>query len=691
MGIKGRRVMEQEEPVRTLMYNDGHFCKTFKEYKYDNYLLDNKSNEKILDEAIKSKGIKLIIAPTGAGKSHSLIERANLITSQDKDCKVIIALPLKTLTLQMGKMSGVYKMVGGDIFDINSQIIATTYEKMFEVEDYILHQRFFHRSTKVYLILDESHLLVSQHLFREKAIKCMIRYIEQDYFKSVLLVTATPSPMSLFRCDEIIEFESNNKTPAIEKIQIVVVDDVIEYIKNLDYDKEFPFIRLNNKTRIEELIKDMPQRMVRITKDDKNTPHYMEIVENSRIDNTGVDGMLVTSVLEAGVNITDYPDNIVPMAVYGDCNISADDIEQFLNRIRRTGSRHVRCARVVLTRPKERELKAELVTMDGKVICNFTDLHMELGTLTIHDVSKMDAVQDGDYKVRILLGKTVMYRNLKIISTGKSDKGSYRKGVSNPLVYQEVGFRPFLNILKANYKTVERLREKLQENVEALSNLRETRKKKENLSDMDMDFMLIEDDILIGKMIKGVIADMGEMKDCLSYENGQICLDKRILYMVSYNQFQRQYYYNHEHLKRELEERMNTKVDILEENTSKGKHSSYNPEDIWEDMEDIRQMIICDDEYWKALTGNTSLYFRLGNRMKEIQMVKKQTHLLELLKEMDKAGVNGKIALKILTSCKSKGKITQYVNCHKMIVNNQILHKFNGQDIREIPSYNVKP
>ena len=689
MGFKANKVLKEAKPVRNILYGDGYYCKRIKNGAFSQYILDNKNNEKLLDEAISSKGIKVVIAPTGAGKSYSLIERAKVLTSEDKNCKVIIALPLKTLTLQLGNQEGVYKMVGGDSFDIDSQIIATTYEKMFEIEDYILSQKYASQKCKIHLILDESHLLVSQHLFRENAIKNIIRYIEQGYFDSVLLVTATPSPMSLFRCDEIIEFEGNNSTSAMDKIEIVVVDDVLEYIKNLDYDKEFPFIRLNNKSKIEELINTMPQKMIRIATEDKGSKYYKDIVDHSKIDDKGIDGMLVTSVLEAGVNITDYPDNIVPIAVYTDWNISADDIEQFLNRIRRTTNKKVKCARVVLPKVRDRDCRAALVSGKGKLLCTFENIVVSDSSLEIHDVDKMDSLTDGAYMVRIEIGRSTIYKPLTISTGGVADISRYCKMDSAPVVFKDIIFRPFVDILKSNYYLIDSLRTRLQENIDALLELRKVRQQKEGLSNIEIGYLEMEDDVLIEKMTKGVIDDLGEMKYCLSYEENQIAVDKRVLYMLSYNKYQRQYYYNHKVLQKELEERMQTKVMIVGENVNKGKHaSSYNAEDIWEDIENIRQLIICNDDYWNAIIGRDSIYLRIGNKRKEIQMVREQTHLIKLLKEMDKTGVSGGIALQILTSSRSKRKITQYINCHKVIINNQLLQKFSGRSIEEIPFYN---
>ena len=395
------------------------------------------------------------------------------------------------------------------------------------------------------------------------------------------------------------------------------------------------------------------------------------------------------SIWSVYTNITDYPDNIVPIAVYTDWNISADDIEQFLNRIRRTTNKKVKCARVVLPKVRDRDCRAALVSGKGKLLCTFENIVMSDNSLEIHDVDKMDSLADGAYMVRIEIGRSTIYKPLTISTGGVADISRYCKMDSAPVVFKDIIFRPFVDILKSNYYLIDSLRTRLQENIDALLELRKGRQQKEGLSNIEIGYLEMEDEVLIEKMTKGVIDDLGEMKYCLSYEENQIVVDKRVLYMLSYNQYQRQYYYNHKVLQKELAERMQTKVMIVGENVNKGKHaSSYNAEDIWEDIENIRQLIICNDDYWNAIIGRDSIYLRIGNKRKEIQMVREQTHLIKLLKEMDKAGVSGGIALQILTSSRSKRKITQYINCHKVIINNQLLQKFSGRSIEEIPFYN---
>lgn len=690
MGFRVERLMKESPVVRALFYGDGITCNNTKQCKFKTYILDNQANESVLDELLCNKGIKLMISPTGTGKSCSLVKRAKILTAKDKNCKIIIALPSRMLALQVGNQPDVYTLIGGDIMDQGYQIFATTYEKMFEIEEYILRQRASHKKEKIYLVLDECHLLISQHLFRERAIKGMIRCIEQNLFDSVLLITATPFSMSLFHCNEIVEFESTNTTPAIDKIEIILVDDVLEYIKTLDYSKEFPFIRLNSEKKIEELKNEMNENLVRITAKDKNKKEYLDIVNDSKIDSTGIDLILCTSVLETGVSVTEYPKNIVPIAAFADNHISVDDIEQFFNRIRRKGQKHAKCARVVLRRPKERELKAALVTMKNETVCEFDDVSMQMGDVFINDVSKMDAVADGSYKLRIEIGGNVSYRKLEVSSLGETNRNKYSKDDSKPLMIQKVGFRAFIDILKANYKQVELFKETLQYYIDVLEEKRKCRKQAEKMSDWDFGLLEEYDGMLIEKMTKGAIEQMGELSECISYEKGNIVLDKRILYMISYNQFQRQYFSNLEFLKRELEERMNTKVVIKNENTAKGKSTPYNAEDIWENIEDLRKVILnnSSDIYWTAIMGGSNCYTQFKKSREIIYAIRGEEHLIQLLKGMEHSGITGALALKILTCSKSKGKITTYQRFHRMIIMNQLLDKFTGENIEEIPLYN---
>lgn len=690
MGRQAEKLRDLMKEVRPLIHKDNVVCNQIVDCTYQQYLLNNKDNVKVIDEALATDGIKVMIAPTGSGKSYSLLSRAKELVKKNKDCRVIIALPSRALTMQVGKQKGVCAIMAGDKINSNAFIICTTYEKMFSIQEFIEKERSQNKKQRIVLLLDEAHLLETQHLFRSDSIKGMIQCIENKLFDNVLLITATPEPLSLFRCDSIIEFMEENKLPSIGKIEILEVDSVSEYIKGLNYDKEFPFVRLNSKKKIEQLVKEISHHNIaKITSSDKNGMVYQDIINHSKIDGSQVHGILATSVIEAGVNITSYDENkVVPMVVFEDStSISCDDIEQFLNRIRRVGNKYVKVARVVLKKTKDKDVRVSLVSDDGAVLCVFQDVAIKRGDLFVNDVKIMDSVPDGKYKLKIELGAKVCYRNLIISSEGATDITRYSKEDSIPIMFYGIGFKPFTSILKANCISVERIQSQLQALVDAMKVQRERKQSFENLTDDEMELLEIDDEKLIESMTKGAIDTLGSLKDCLSYADGEIQVDKRILHMLSYNQYQSQYYNNREILRDELEQRMGVPVAFVKQDTGK-ETSTYNVNDIWENLEDLRTSIICTDDYCADILGKgKGLYLKSALTRDTIHRFKCKQLLMELLESLDKAGVHGGMALKILTSSKTKAKVTRYKNLYHIIVYNAILDKFNGDDAGDIVAY----
>ena len=670
-----------------------YVCNSIKDCYFDEYVSDNKSNNDVLDSVLADRGIKLIIAPTGGGKSTALLDRAEELVAKDKDYRIVFCLPAKMLTLQMGNRDSVYSMTGGDMFDETSPLIATTYEKMFAVKSHIeLKETPVHLNRtgmkKNVLVLDESHLLTTQHMFRQTAIKSIISCIEKNYFHSVVLVTATPAPMSLFRCDEIVEFLRKKPLPSMDKLEIIAVDDVGEYIKNIDYGSEFPFIRLNKIDEIDNLIAQMPQTLARLTKDDKGTKAYQDIVNDGKIDSTGISGILSTCVVEAGVNITDYPDNIIPTAVFMDNNISVDSIEQFLNRFRRTSNKHVKCARVIVKKPKQKEIKVSLLSCNNDMLlCEFQDIHMEMGNLTINDTGLMDSVEDGKYKLKFEMGSSIFYRYITIASSGVTDKHKYIRNSTVPIVFDGMGFRSFIKIFGENFKNAEELESINKE----LQDIYEQRRQELNLSDDELDREKVRNDVTIGQLIRGYIREDGELGDCLSYDDREVVIDKRICYEIAYHQFNRQYYHNHDILAKELEKRLCIKAEFMEQDTAKGKRTVHNEDDIWENLEDLRQYIVVngDDIFWRSLMGYND-YFYCYSKKKEVFEIREQEHIIEQLKILEKVGITGTTALKVITSSKSIKKIKEYTDSFHIIVYNRFLKQCSGMDISELPSYKGK-
>lgn len=66
---KADKVAKEQAEIRDILYGDGYHCEKITKCKYDKYILDNKDNIQVIDEVLNSKGIKLVIADTGSGKS----------------------------------------------------------------------------------------------------------------------------------------------------------------------------------------------------------------------------------------------------------------------------------------------------------------------------------------------------------------------------------------------------------------------------------------------------------------------------------------------------------------------------------------------------------------------------------------------------------------------------------------------
>lgn len=685
MGMRADLIKEMSKAIRKRLYDDDYYCKDVETHKFDRYISDNPDNSKALEDAMTNKGITLVVAPTGSGKSTTLASVAKEVVKKDKNCRVYIALPTLCTTSQVGNIPDVWKMVGGNRFNPHKQIAATTYEKLADVQEYIRIQKALGRKERYVLIIDECHFMVTQHKFREWAIKGIITSIEKNFYDSTILLTATPAPMPLFRCDKCIEFESDTYRPAMDRIEIEFVDDVIEYIKGIDVDNCFPFIRLNDKKIISNLVDKYLPFYAPLTSDNKDSDIYKSIVEQETINNSSCQGILTTSVSEVGLNVTSYPSNMQMIAGFPGSNMSVDSIEQFFNRARRTNTSHIECAKVVLPRPKENE--AYLLDQHGNKVCEFHDIVLEDDKVTIKDTSQMDGLACGKYRMELDLYGGKRIRDLYIQSLEDISECVYCKD-SQPVSFYGVGFMSFISIFDWNRKRANAVKNTLQLYVSAFEKIRDEKRISENLSDDEMEGLELNDNKLIEIMTHAGIDAQNDLKDCLVYEDGKVEVDYRLLYMVSYKRYQEQYLYHADKLKEELEKRMKVKVSFVETATAKGK-KDYNRNDLWEGIEDVRQGIVCDGNYYNAIVKReknkyTSDVFRNG----DICTIREREYLIELMKDLEKRHMSGGSILRVMVSSKSKSKVTKFKNAYHQIALNQMLEKFDGMNVKDIPLYN---
>lgn len=683
MGMRADLIRKMSPQIRKLFYNDSHYCRDVETRKYDKYIADNPDNVRALEDAMTNKGITLVVAPTGSGKSRTLVDVAKKVVKQDRDCKVFIALPTVNTVQQTGNIPDVRVMVGGDMFYTSKKITATTYEKLDKVQDYIRKQKALGVKERYVLILDECHFLVTQHKFREYAMKGIISGIEQNFYDSAILLTATPAPMPLFRCNKCIEFESDSYRPVMDRIEIEFVDDVVEYIKGIDLDQCFPFVRLNSTTLIGDLVKNYLPSYGILTSEEKDSDLYNSIVDRETIQSSPLKGILTTSVSEVGINVTSYPSNLQMIAAFPDWNMSVDSIEQFFNRARRTDTSHIACAKVIL--PKQKASEAVLLDRNGKKLCEFHDVVVENDIVFIKDTSQMNGIPYGDYKVAIKLYGGEREKKIYIQPCGDGE-GVYCKD-SEPVFFYVERFRSQLDIVKSNVRRAVRVVDTLQPIVDACAKARAERQVNENLTDDEVEGLELDDNKLIEIMTLAGIAAQKELKDCLQYENGKITIDYRLLYMVSYNQYQKQYLYNADKLKEELETRMKVRVDFVETATGKEKRE-YDRNNLWEGLEYVRQEVICDEHYYNAIikweeNKYTSDIHHKGN----ISSIRKTGYMQELMKSLEKLQMSKENILQVLVNSKSKGKVTKYKKAYVLVMTNRLLEKFDGMNAKDIPLY----
>lgn len=170
-----------------------------------------------------------------------------------------------------------------------------------------------------------------------------------------------------------------------------------------------------------------------------------------------------------------------------------------------------------------------------------------------------------------------------------------------------VGFLNINTIVKANYRQAQNFKDTIQSYVIALEECREKEKQMYVGNKHLDDYMVYRENVdnnHIEVMCKALIDTLGELKECISYQNGKIVVDVRVLFLISYSQFQRQYYWHIDELKREMESRMGVPVEVIQIDNVKEKHCIYNQQNIWDGIENLREQVICDEAFYKSFIEN---------------------------------------------------------------------------------------
>lgn len=260
----------------------------------------------------------LLIAPTGSGKTYSII---NMLKKVDDlgQIKSIFIVP-NSINVEQIKIE--YKIPGawGDIPVLpeleKGNVVVMTWDKFIQLDEEIL---------KDYIVvLDEVHQTLIE-MFRLKKINKL--YENLATAKGQIHITATPNKLNFNNYDFILEYKQNNQTKYNVKLYDKVCDDTIRNI----IENSNKFALLKDDTNYLNFIKENnPNKKIDvITSNTRNlSKAYKEIVTKSTMKK--FDGICNTSVLMAGVNI--HEPNITDIIIVNEKDIAT--IKQYVARFR---------------------------------------------------------------------------------------------------------------------------------------------------------------------------------------------------------------------------------------------------------------------------------------------------------------------------------------------------------------------
>lgn len=258
--------------------------------------------------------INLLIAPTGSGKSYTMIN-----TLKELDIKALFILPNASNVQQSMIEYGIPGAYGNDLSPIrameNGNIIAMTWDKTKQLKDIDL--------SEYIIVIDEIHQTFTD-LYRSEAIQAL--YNIANRCKGRIDITATPNKLDFKIYDTITEYkqleQTNYKITTYKGIDTKLIIDILNKSNK-------SALLMNDKsilTYISENINKRNEVVIANDKDDNKL--YNNITMKSNMGE--YETLLNTSVIVAGVNINEP--NITDIVVVGFKDIGT--IKQYVARFR---------------------------------------------------------------------------------------------------------------------------------------------------------------------------------------------------------------------------------------------------------------------------------------------------------------------------------------------------------------------
>lgn len=314
--------------------------------KYQNKISEKAEDLKIY---LVKKGKYLVIAPTGGGKTYTVINSFNELSKIYKDYYFIIACPNRVQNEQNEKSyphCEIYSLVGGNKVHEDRTKISMVYEKANEIID----NHFINENMKIVLVIDEAHELIysDKKDFRHKAIS-QLEELESKCH-TVMHLTATPRPnLYLYEYDDIVKFEPINRKDINNIGEFLALRspdpkqtlcDSIKKILSQNYKILLHYNNIEDSRNLQVLLQEnFKGKKISLYNSNRETTRQEEykrihksITENSLIPGD-IDILITSSKITNGTNINNK--GFIPiMYVDSKIHFNLDMAEQFYPRLR---------------------------------------------------------------------------------------------------------------------------------------------------------------------------------------------------------------------------------------------------------------------------------------------------------------------------------------------------------------------
>lgn len=390
------KIFQIDEEIKKIKRHDYRFSK--EEYKrLINLIKIKKDTENIitientLDERyedikfiLNQEGLNLIEAPTGSGKTYTIIKAFKELSKEFSNRIFIILCPNRVQNEQNGKEYGVYVVVGGVNTEQHITVMSCVYEKIDEVIK-------AYRSKDITLVVDEAHELIESTSYRKKAIDLIDLSVEKCY--NTIHLTATSRKLKEFyNYNNKYTFNFKEAKNNLDNLNIIPSKDLdktlftLLKINKMNNKKSLVFMSgsKNDLKTTGDVLKRKGYNVEVITSDDKQTESYLKIVNYSTIAED-VDVVLTTKVLECGTNIKNT--DIIPMEVVKNPNhFNLDSTEQKFARLRAKNG----IGYLILKEPKE-----------NKGIRSFDEIKEELMNISLGSMKGIEALKGTQKNISI--------------------------------------------------------------------------------------------------------------------------------------------------------------------------------------------------------------------------------------------------------------------------------------------------